>query len=275
MDQREAPARSPLDGRRDDIITTAARLFADKGYASITMTQIARACGLRQSSLYYWFGDKEAIVRELLALNRLTMDFIATRVADAAESPAVRLLRLLMFDLGQLCRAPVDITEIDALAERQPEGFPEYWADMQVLHGELAAIVTAGIERGEFTPCDPELAALRMCAAEHGVAHRCRFSAVHSPDGPSPFRHPGPRRSDLVSETAQWLVRALLADPATLPAVVAAAGQHADADARAAEELAAGPDVRLLPARPGPPRRPSPRRHSGAQGYAAIAFCRR
>jgi TetR/AcrR family transcriptional regulator len=228
---QEGSAQQPLDGRREDIIVTAAQLFAQKGYANTTMTQIARACGLRQSSLYYWFGHKDAILQELLALNRIPMEFIATRISDKAESPAVRLLRLLVFDLNELCRAPVDITEIDALAELQPDGFREYWEDMAVLHRGLAALVAEGIERGEFARCDPELAALQVCAAEQGIAHRFRGSAAHSTEGASPFQHPVLSRAEYVTESARWLVRSLLADPAAMPAIAAAAARHTDIDA--------------------------------------------
>lgn len=227
---QERSAQQPLDGRREDIIATAAQLFAEKGYASTTMTQIARACGLRQSSLYYWFGQKDAILRELLALNRITMDFIATRLADQAESPAVRLLRLLVFDLNELCRAPVDIAEVDALAELQPDEFREYWEDMAALHRGLTALVAQGTERGEFACCEPELAALQICAAEQGIAHRFRGSAAHRTGGASPFQHPVLSRAEYVTESARWLVRSLLADPAAMPAIAAAAARHADID---------------------------------------------
>jgi TetR/AcrR family transcriptional regulator len=229
MDQQVTGPQS-LDGRREDIIVTAARLFAENGYASTTMTQIARACGLRQPSLYYWFGHKEAILRELLALNRVTMDFIATRIAGSTESPAVRLLRLIVFDLNYLCRAPVDSTEIDALAERQSDGFREYWEDMAALHRGLAALIAEGIEGGELAGCDPELAALQVCAAEQGIAHRFRSSAAHGPESTNPFRHPDLSRAGYVTEAARWLVRSLLADPAGLPAIAAAAARYADID---------------------------------------------
>ncbi|HEX3513068.1 MAG TPA: TetR/AcrR family transcriptional regulator [Trebonia sp.] len=240
----EGPAQHPLDGRREDIIVTAAQLFAEKGYANTTMTQIARACGLRQSSLYYWFSQKEAILRELLALNQITLDFLATRIADQAESPAVRLLRLLVFDLNELCRAPVDITEIDTLAESQPDGFREYWQDMAVLHRGLTALVGEGIQRGEFARCDPELAALQICAAEQGLAHRFRGSAAHSTASASPFQHPVLSRAEYVTESARWLVRSVLANPAEMPAIATAAARHADIDDPAPTDFAiplAGP----------------------------------
>ena len=240
-------AQRPIDGRRDDIIVTAARLFAENGYANTTMTQIARACGLRQSSLYYWFGQKEAILRELLALNRITMDFIATRIADTAESPAVRLLRFLVFDLNELCQAPVDITEIDALAERQPDGFREYWEDMSALHRELTALIAEGVE-----PRRVRFLATRSWRHSR-YAPPSRASSTGS--GARPRTGPAARarsstrtlgRAEFVAEAARWLVRSLLADAAALPAIVAAAARHADIDGSAA------------------PRAPSPRPRASA-----------
>jgi AcrR family transcriptional regulator len=44
---------TPRDSRREEILAVATRLFAENGYAKTTMTGIAKACGLRQPSLYY------------------------------------------------------------------------------------------------------------------------------------------------------------------------------------------------------------------------------
>ena len=55
-------------GRRGYILVIAARLFREHGYLNTTMTEIARACGLGQSSLYYWFRQKEDILLGLLVL---------------------------------------------------------------------------------------------------------------------------------------------------------------------------------------------------------------
>jgi hypothetical protein len=37
-------------------------------------------------------------------------------------------------------------------------------------------------------------------------------------------------RAEYVTESARWLVRSLLADPADMPAIAAAAARHADID---------------------------------------------
>ena len=207
-------------GRHGEILATAARLFREHGYVNTTMTRIARECGLAQSSLYYWYPQKESILLGLLALNRGALDYAA---ADPGGSPAVQLLRLLEFDISELCRSPLDIGEIELLAEQQPDVFAEFWTDTATLHRLLATLISDGIAAGEFAPCDPELAALSICAAEQGVQHRYRHSAAHAPSGPSPFRHPHYPREQLAGEVAGMLVRGLLRDPAQLSALRQAA----------------------------------------------------
>ena len=212
--------------RRDDILVVAARLFAERGYLNTTMTEIARTCGLGQSSLYYWFRQKEDILLGLLAVNRASIEF-AERMVAAPGSPAVRLLRLLRLDIGELCTAAVDICEVEVLAEQQPEVFAQFWADTAALHRHVATLIGDGIACGEFIECDTEFAALNICAAEEGVQRRYRNSAAHAPDGTSPFRHPDYSREHIARELAAMLVRGLLRDPATLPALTAQADSAA------------------------------------------------
>ena len=209
-------------GRQGHILVVAARLFRERGYLNTTMTEIARECGLGQSSLYYWFRQKEDILLGLLALNRVSLDFAEQVVAEAG-SPAIRLLRLLRLDMLELCSSPVDICEVEVLAEQQPDVFVEFWADTAELHGHIGALISDGIACGEFIECDPEFAALNICAAEEGVQRRYRNSAAHAPGGTSPFRHQDYSREHVATELATIVVRGLLRDPATLPGLTAAA----------------------------------------------------
>jgi AcrR family transcriptional regulator len=213
--------------RRGYILVVAARLFRVRGYLKTTMTEIARECGLGQSSLYYWFRQKEDILLGLLALNRVSLAFAEQMVA-AAGSPAVRLLRLLQLDILELCSSPVDICEVEVLAEQQPDVFVEFWADTAALHRHMATIIGDGIACGEFVDCDAEFAALNICAAEEGVQRRYRNSAAHAPGSTSPFRHRTYSREHVATELAAMLVRGLLRDPVTLPKLIAEAAAHGD-----------------------------------------------
>ena len=226
----ESAAGAAADGdsdRRGHIMVVAARLFRERGYLNTTMTEIARACGLGQSSLYYWFRQKEDILLGLLALNRVSLAF-AEELSVETGSPAVRLVRLLRLDIHELCSSPVDICEVEVMAEQQPDAFVDFWADTAALHGHFAALISDGIARGEFIECDPEFAALNICAAEEGVQRRYRNSAAHAPGGTSPFRHPDYSREHVAEELAAMLVRGLLRDPSVLPELIAAAAARDD-----------------------------------------------
>jgi hypothetical protein len=163
----------------------------------------------------------------LLALNTVSLDF-AERVVTEPGSPAVRLLRLLRLDILELCSSPVDICEVEVLAEQQPDVFVEFWADTAALHQHIATLISDGIACGEFIECDPEFAALNICAAEEGVQRRYRNSAAHTPGGNSPFRHQDYSREHVAGELAASMVRGLLRDPATLPKLAAAAAAYDD-----------------------------------------------
>ncbi|MBP2668704.1 MAG: TetR/AcrR family transcriptional regulator [Deltaproteobacteria bacterium] len=43
------------------ILTTASRLFAEKGYGNATTSEIARAAGVAEGTLYHHFGSKDGI----------------------------------------------------------------------------------------------------------------------------------------------------------------------------------------------------------------------
>src|SRR5579872_5428500 len=53
-------------GRRDEILATAAELFASKGIKATTVREIGDAVGVQSGSLYYHFDSKDAMAREIL-----------------------------------------------------------------------------------------------------------------------------------------------------------------------------------------------------------------
>jgi len=59
-------SKSELTRRR--ILDAAAGLFRQKGYAAVSLRDIAEAVGLKTGSLYYHFDSKESLIGEILTL---------------------------------------------------------------------------------------------------------------------------------------------------------------------------------------------------------------
>src|SRR3954471_18548969 len=53
--------------RRDELLATAAEVFAAQGYRATTVRRIADEAGMLAGSLYYHFDSKESMVDEILS----------------------------------------------------------------------------------------------------------------------------------------------------------------------------------------------------------------
>jgi AcrR family transcriptional regulator len=59
----ERPAlRARYEGRRGEVIATAAKLFAENGYAATSIADLTEATGLAAGGLYHYIGSKEALL---------------------------------------------------------------------------------------------------------------------------------------------------------------------------------------------------------------------
>jgi AcrR family transcriptional regulator len=219
--------RPPVDSPRDGIVLAAGRLFAEFGYADVTMSDIARAAGLQQSSVYYWFRRKELILQATLEVNRLPVEFLR-RITGEPGPPSVKLYRLLRFDTYQLCVSPLDVNEVERLAEQQPDVFAEYWEDNQRLYDGVCGLVQSGIDAGEFVECDAALAGLALLSTQEGMQKRFRHQKLHTPEAGNPFTYRAYASEQFAESVADAALRSLLRRPVGLARARAAAAAAAD-----------------------------------------------
>lgn len=171
---------------RDSIVRAATYLFAEYGFASTTITQIAAKAGLQQSSIYYWFSSKEQILQATLGVNRKALNF-ADDVIVGSEPVAVKLYRLLHYDTHELCISSLDFNEVERLAESRSEEFSDFWRDYASLHQHVCALIDEGVVAGEFECADSELAASAALCLNEGFQKRYRSQAQHSVESSNPF----------------------------------------------------------------------------------------
>ncbi|MBM3744372.1 MAG: TetR/AcrR family transcriptional regulator [Acidobacteria bacterium] len=81
--------------RRDRICAVATELFSEKGYAATTTREICQKAGITKPVLYYYFGSKEQLFRELIvdACNESRKQLLlASRRAETAPRKLVEVL---------------------------------------------------------------------------------------------------------------------------------------------------------------------------------------
>jgi len=147
--------------RRQAIVDTSARIFAQRGYHATGITELCTANDLGKGALYHYIGSKEEL---LAAIHDRVMDEVmagADRVAEAGGSPSEQLAMLGDELLDVIHRYPdhvwVFLHEFPALTGDRAERFRGRRREYE---RQVEAVLLAGVESGEFRQLDPRLTAM-------------------------------------------------------------------------------------------------------------------
>ena len=84
------------DDQREAILAQAARLFAQRGYASTSMNEVAQACGLSKATLYHYFRDKYALLVSIAEGHVTRLEALVDEVRALELGPADELRALIL-----------------------------------------------------------------------------------------------------------------------------------------------------------------------------------
>ena len=88
--------------KRDELIEIAAQQFKQSGYRATTLAEIGHKAGLDRATVYYYFGSKEELFREILRTG------VAANISECvriSEDPELDSLQKLEAIIAQLMRA--------------------------------------------------------------------------------------------------------------------------------------------------------------------------
>lgn len=128
----------PRSGRppREELLYAAAELFTARGYAATTTREVAERAGMRQATMYHYFGGKEELLVELLESTVAPSLVLARRLlADSGRPAARRLWELCRSDVLLLCAGPSNLGALYLL----PEVAGARFARFHRMRGELKA----------------------------------------------------------------------------------------------------------------------------------------
>ena len=146
--------------RRKAIVEAAEKSFAHFGYKATTMDQVAKLANVGKGTIYTFFKNKEELFDEIISSLLHEMKVEADRVFDESapffENAHRALYKILEY------RKKHHLT-IKIFQESHDLGTPAVQAVVhkieQMIIEYIKGKIETAIEKGEITPCDPEITA--------------------------------------------------------------------------------------------------------------------
>lgn len=159
--------KNPPPDRRQEILDSALRLFAEKGYSAATNADIAREAGVTPAALYYYFPSKADLFKAAMTERKSAIFPNVEQMADQVlDLPPEVLLPTVIQALSAFLsdeRTRTMLRIVLAEGPRNPEVLEVY--NSQVL-GQIAPLImryfTHHMEQGHIKPMDPRLFALLL-----------------------------------------------------------------------------------------------------------------
>jgi AcrR family transcriptional regulator len=166
------PAVSPIvSKRRAEITAAAAKVFAECGYHSAGMREIAEAVGMRGASLYNHFSSKELILYTIAL--QMTKDPVEQHlpVLDAPGTPSSRLAQLIGLHIAHLADNRVaHLVSLNEFTALTPEHQQEILGYRRHYQRRVGDVIAAGCATDEFCVNDARRAAVAILDMINGIS---------------------------------------------------------------------------------------------------------
>lgn len=150
----------------------ALTLFAEKGYAAVSMRDLAAAVGVQPGALYNHTSSKQAILVDLLSAHMDALLAAAEAALTTQAAPIQRLAAFTRFHLAyHLPRQTIVFLSYMELRALEPENFAHIEAQRRRYEAILVNILKAGSTSGVFRLRDPRVAAMAIIGMLTGVVN--------------------------------------------------------------------------------------------------------
>ncbi|WP_372989683.1 TetR/AcrR family transcriptional regulator [Sulfitobacter sp.] len=146
----------------------ALRLFAQHGYAAVSMRAIATEVGVQAGALYNYTPDKQTLLFNLLRAHM--EDLLAASQDLCADDPLERLRDFVDFHIRYHADRPDEVfISYMELRNLTPENFAAVEALRRRYEDRLEGILQSGAQSGAFSIADTKIATLAVIAMLTGV----------------------------------------------------------------------------------------------------------
>ncbi len=169
---------------RDDVVTAAGRLFAERGYQGTSMRDLGRELGLLGSSLYAHVESKQDLLVEVVEEGSRLFRASAEEAMAEGGSPSDRMARLIAGHVGVVL-ANRDVVRtflnearmLDDAHRRRVIAARDSYEDV------FREVIGAGVADGSFRPdADPKLSSIFVLSTLNAIERWYRPDGEAGPD---------------------------------------------------------------------------------------------
>lgn len=152
------------------ITTAALALFAERGYAAVSMRSIAQEVGIQVGALYNHFATKQEVLARIM-LDHMQELLAAWDVACAgANTPVEKIEAFVRFHVRyHMTRHNGVFTSFMELRSLQPENFAKVEELRKRYEYDIRDTLKQGRDKGDFLITDPHVSAMALIAMLTGV----------------------------------------------------------------------------------------------------------
>ncbi|HTZ01593.1 MAG TPA: TetR/AcrR family transcriptional regulator [Xanthobacteraceae bacterium] len=157
---------------RERLIDTAAELFARRGYSRTTINDIAKELGLRRSSLYHYFRNKEEILDALIDQQTIEhAETLKNLLTDKSIKDIDKLHKAFTRSVLYKLTASARFRVLDQIEFEMPEKQAhEHRRRKREILELWSRLITEGIAAGELRPVDARMAAFALLGISNWTA---------------------------------------------------------------------------------------------------------
>ena len=154
--------------RKAQIVTAAAEVLSERGYANARVVDIAKAAGTSPAAILYWFDGKDGLLAEALSLREVEFHDRYTvrieRAATASEQLRILIEAMLHHYDWSLWMELCVLALRDSAAAAERDRMDRRWRAM------LRKVIRDGQQAGEFTASDADETMFVLAALLDGMA---------------------------------------------------------------------------------------------------------
>ena len=157
-------------GRKEQILGVATRLFHEKGYHATSMRHLAEQLGMEAASLYNHIAGKDELLQQICFGMATHYNAHMEQVENEAIRPVEGVEKLVRFHIGMMLShfEEVYVTNRDWKHLKEPL-LGNFLQQRKAYEKRFAALVQQSIDAGEIIPLHPHAAVLTILSAVRGI----------------------------------------------------------------------------------------------------------